>query len=229
MPSGTKTLYFMFSAMLTAISVGLLGYAMSTKWSKTTMECSGLVTNNGTAEITLGLFNGILVRDSCPGFGNQDTFSVFSALSNIEVTPLALHGLCLGLLVLCFLSSALSILISLYNSVSNPYETYMGPIGVYTCSSISACLSVLVIIIFVLNLYVTTMAEQLVPSIASIPPVDLTEKKSEMLVGYILLIPYTVLSLLAILLIYLYDHAAYTHRREQEKPTEDAPKEIMMY
>lgn len=63
--------------------------------------------------------------------------AVFPELTAIEKTPLALHGLCVVLLAVCLLTSALSILISLYNSVSNPYETYMGPNGVYTCSSIS--------------------------------------------------------------------------------------------
>lgn len=58
-------------------------------------------------------------------------------LGKIGGTPLALHALVLCLLVLCFLFSAASILTSLYNSVSNPYETYMGPMGIYVSSSIS--------------------------------------------------------------------------------------------
>ncbi|XP_038138481.1 clarin-3 [Cyprinodon tularosa] len=231
MPSVTKIIHFFLSALLTAISVGLLGFAMSDDWSRTTMDCRGFITNNGSAEITLGLFNGFLERQTCPSFGNYKDFSVFTELSVIKGASLALHALCVALLVLCLLFSALSILISLYNSVSNPYQTYMGPIGVYTCSSISACLSLLVIILFVLNINVTDMQEQLVPQIGSIDTdnLELSNKKSTMLVGYFMLIPYTVLSVGAILAIYLYDHAAYMHRREQEKPTEDAPKEIMMY
>lgn len=63
--------------------------------------------------------------------------SVFSLLGKIGGAPLALHSLVLCLLVLCFVSSAASILISLYNSVSNPYETYMGPVGIYVSSSLS--------------------------------------------------------------------------------------------
>lgn len=71
------------------------------------------------------------------------------------------------------------------------------------------------------------MAEELVKTFTG--EVDLKNKSAEMKIGYYLLIPYTVLSLLAISLIYMYDHAAYTQRREQQRPTEDAPKEIMMY
>ncbi|MEQ2275045.1 hypothetical protein XENORESO_019017 [Xenotaenia resolanae] len=229
MPSGTKSLHFLLSALLTAISAALLGYAMSTNWSKSTMDCTGIGTNNGSAAITMGLFEGLLVRDSCPSFGSQSEFLVFTELSRITKTPIILHGLCVCLLALCLLCSVLSILISFYNSVSNPYETFMGPIGVYVCSSTSACLSLLVLIIFVLNITVTTMAEELVPSIEIIASVVLRNKTSQMQVGYFLVIPYMVLSLGAILLIYLYEHTAYTHRREQERPTEDAPKEIMMY
>lgn len=84
------------------------------------------------------------------------------------------------------------------------------------------------LIIFVLNLSVTSMPEELVKTSSNLP-VNLRNKSSVMQVGYFLVIPYTVLSLGAVLIIYMYDHAAYTQRREQERPTEDAPKEIMMY
>lgn len=95
--------------------------------------------------------------------------------------------------------------------------------------SFSACVALLVIILFVVNVLATSMAEDLVRTFAQGIPTELSDKTAEMHIGLYLLIPYIVLSLGAILLIYLYDHAAYTHRREQQRPTEDAPKEIMMY
>ncbi|KAG8009217.1 Clarin-3 [Nibea albiflora] len=185
---------------------------------------------NGSAVVTLQLFDGTLDRTFCPTFGGTDDFQVISKLVETPtVTPLALHALSLCLLVLCLVFSAASILISLYNSVSNPYQTYMGPIGIYACSSLSACLSVLTLIIFVVNVNVTSMAEDLVKLYADNIPVDLRNKSTEMGLGYYLVIPYTVFCLVAIALIYMYDHAAYTQRKEQQRPTEDAPKEIMMY
>lgn len=95
--------------------------------------------------------------------------------------------------------------------------------------SFVACLSLLVIILFVVNVNATNMAEDLVKKFAQDNPVDLRNKVSEMEIGYYLVIPYMVLSLLSIALIYMYEHAAYTHKKEQQRPTEDAPKEIMMY
>ncbi|XP_075948845.1 clarin-3 [Anarhichas minor] len=231
MPSHKKILHFMGSALVTACSVGVLGYCMSTTWARTTMECtsSGSIFTNGSAVVTLNAFVGNVNRFFCPLFGGQNNFEVIPQLVGTGVTNVVLHGLVLCLLALCLLFSGCSILISLYNSVSNPYETYMGPIGIYVCSSLSACLSVVVLILFAVNLTMTSMAEDLVQSFAGDNIADTRNKTSEMKLGYYLVLLYTGLSLFAIALIYLYDHAAYTHRQEQQRPTEDAPKEIMMY
>lgn len=91
------------------------------------------------------------------------------------------------------------------------------------------CLSVLALIIFVSNVNLTNMAQGVVLSFFAANPVKLSAMSTQMQLGYYLVIPYAVLSLVSIALIYMYDHAAYTHRREQQRPTEDAPKEIMMY
>lgn len=227
MPSTKKALHFLSCALLVAISVGLLGFGMSAEWAKMSMECQG-VESNGTAVITLELFAGTLERDFCP-FGSSNTFEVFYTLPKVGGAPVALHGIVCGLLVLCLLFSAVCILISLYNAVSNPYETYMGPRGVYVCTGVSAILSLLVLILFVVNIETSNMAKGLVPNVVDNFDATLKNKSSEMRVGYYLVIPYMVLSILAAVVIYLYDHAAYTHRKEQQKPTEDAPKEIMMY
>ena len=58
-------------------------------------------------------------------------------LSKVGGDGVVLQALVIFLLALCLLGSASSILITLYNSVSNPYETYMGPLGLYVCSSAS--------------------------------------------------------------------------------------------
>ncbi|KAK6293895.1 hypothetical protein J4Q44_G00362210 [Coregonus suidteri] len=231
MPSIKKALHFLLSAKATAWSVGILGYGMSTEWAVSKMRCSKdeNVFSNGSATVTYQLFNGVINREFCPQFGGGNTFQVFKKLSETGGAPQIIHGLVITLLALCLLCSAGSILIALYNSVSNPYQTYMGPIGLYTCSSGSACISFLVLILYVVNVQLSRMADDLVQNDVGGTAVYLKDKTSEFKVGYYLLIPYTVLSLLSILLVYLYEHAAYTHRREQQRPTEDAPKEIMMY
>lgn len=95
----------------------------------------------------------------------------------------------------------------------------------------AACLSVIVLILFVVNISATNMAETFVEKFTEgvQASVALKGKVSVMQVGYYLVIPYTVLSLIAIALIYTYEHAAYTRKKEQQKPTEDAPVDLTMY
>ncbi|XP_029953694.1 clarin-3 [Salarias fasciatus] len=228
MPSSKKILHFTASALLTSVAVGLLGFGMSAQWAISNSSCGGTILVNGTAKIELALFEGKLERVDCPLFGSTDYFSVVPTLIDIGGASSALHILVVFLLVLSLLFSAGNILISLYNSVANPYETYMGPIGVYTCCSVSVCLAALALILFVVNISVTGMADSLVEKFSS-SEVTLKDLSSEMQVGFFMIIPNIALNLGAIGSIYMYDHAAYTHRREQQKPTEDAPKEIMMY
>ncbi|KAJ0060503.1 hypothetical protein NL108_014486, partial [Boleophthalmus pectinirostris] len=141
MPSTQKIVFFMGCACCTAVSVALLGYAMSTKWAQTRVECRGLVSDtfNGTGVITWDLFSGTFDSNFCPSFSVIFMIFFFVVFEKIKDSgaPAVLYVLVVFLLCLCLVFSALSILIALYNSVSNPYETYMGPIGVYICSSIS--------------------------------------------------------------------------------------------
>lgn len=230
MPTLMKTLYFVSSAVVTAIGVAILGYGMSAQWSQTTLDCSRLVDDNfnGTAVVRLALFLGTVEREFCPIFGGDASFTVFSQLLEQGGAPVILQGFTYGLLALCLLFSAASILLAIYNSVSNPYETILGPTGIYVCNSLSACLSFLAIILYLSNVLATDVAENIVSSYTEIEA-QYRNRRTVVDVGFCLVIPYTVLSLVSIALIYFYDHAAYTQRKEQQRPTEDAPKEIMMY
>ncbi len=88
-------------------------------------------------------------------------------------------------------------------------------------------MATLALILYVSNIYLGEMFQTLVK--AREANVQLSNPKITLKAGFFLLIPYIVVNMLSILVVYLYVHAAYTRRKEQEKPTEDAPKEIMMY
>ncbi|KPP73997.1 clarin-3-like [Scleropages formosus] len=226
MPSTTKILHFLAVTLASAIAAGMLGYGMAATWAVSTMGCEQNKTNiyNGTAEVTLGLFRLEITR-RCP-FGAGKGHGAFEKLQAIGGIPIILHGLVVAFLVFSLVGTAGSILVSLYNSVSNPYQTHLGPVGVFTCSSIGVIFCFLALILFVVNVYATDMFESLVMSeqIVNLEPAEVT-----MEIGFFFLIPFLVMSLLAILVVFLYQHVAYTHQREQQRPTEDAPKEIMMY
>ncbi|KAK7122289.1 hypothetical protein R3I94_019421 [Phoxinus phoxinus] len=230
MPSTEKLLHFLSSSLICAAGVCLLGFGMSTDWAAADMTCGPIETEefNGSSSLEIGLFNGTEFKINCPRISKLGIkVPVFNRLGKIAGAPIILHALVVILLGLALLGSAGSILVSLYNSFSNPYQTYMGPIGVYTCSGVSVCLASLALILYVANAFLGQMFETLVK--ADEAKVTLKDVKITLKVGFFLLIPYICFNMVSILMVYLYVHTAYTRRKEQEKPTEDAPKEIMMY
>ncbi|XP_049320897.1 clarin-3 [Astyanax mexicanus] len=228
MPSTTKMMYFFSSALLSAGGIAILGYGMSTAWADCVMYCGPSDNNqfNGFAEIVMGLFAGAERKTTCPRFDSEDTFTVFTRLEKTGGAAVALQGLVVCLLVLALLGSAGSLLITLYNTVSNPYETYMGPIGLFTCSGLSASLAFLALVLYLINVMVIKLGQELAKHTGDVVVED---KDMKFMTGFFLLLPYIILNLLTILLVYLYVHIDNTHRRQQEKPTEDAPKDIMMF
>lgn len=87
--------------------------------------------------------------------------------------------------------------------------------------------SFLALIIYVSYVHLTKFAVDSVKVNAA--GATLGDLKVSMELGFFLVLPYIAMNVLAFVLVYLYVHAAYTRQREQQKPTEDAPKEIMMY
>ncbi|KAK3529140.1 hypothetical protein QTP70_018094 [Hemibagrus guttatus] len=231
MPSAEKMLYFLSSALLTVIGVAVLGYGMSTEWSSSTMACSPPENNffNGSATIRMGLFEGKESHKACPRFTlDENKVLVFERLGEVGGAGEGLHVMVVVLLVFALVASAGSILITLYNTISNPYETYMGPIGLYVCSGLSACLAFLAMVLYFLNLVSVNITKNML--LANIKQsVILKDTDVRFLTGFFMILPYIIVDLLAIFLVYLYAHMAYRQRMEQQRPTEDAPKEILMY
>ncbi|KAI4898922.1 hypothetical protein NFI96_015045 [Prochilodus magdalenae] len=228
MPSTRKILHFLSSALLCAAGVGILGYGISTDWVQSTLACApaGTEEYNGSAIVQMTLFNSTAKKMQCPGFNSEEVVKVFDKLGQEDVGAAVLQGLVVGFLALALLGSAGSILITLFNTFSNPYENYLGPVGLFVCSGLSATLAFLALVLYLINVYWIKIAMKIANDQAK---VNLKENGVQLLVGFYLLLPYIGLNLFAILLVYLYVHAAYTRRREQEKPTEDAPKDIMMF
>lgn len=89
-----------------------------------------------------------------------------------------------------------------------------------------ACLAFLAMVLYLINLFGIKIAkEMLVLGLDAF----LKDEVVTFQVGFFMILPYIIVNLLVTLLVYLYAHAAYRQRQEQQKPTEDAPKEILMY
>ncbi|TSK14906.1 Clarin-3 [Bagarius yarrelli] len=90
----------------------------------------------------------------------------------------------------------------------------------------AACVAFLAMVLYLVNLLEINITKSmlLVNLDAILKDVVVT-----FLVGFYMLLLYIIFNLFSIILVYLYAHMAYRQRQEQQKPTEDAPKEILMY
>ncbi|XP_005995874.1 clarin-3 [Latimeria chalumnae] len=229
MPSTKKTLMYLFGFIGSVGACLVICAVLATEnWVSATIKCKN---SNGTFEgivnVNYGLFKGNGNRKSCPIFGGTFPISVTESLKGDSRNKI-LHILIVLFLALSLLSSLVDAGITLYNSVSNPYETLFGPVGVYIWSSISGILILLSIILFVVN----TEEFELSIKVANGSITDTMElKESKDSYGYSFWLMLLVLALhiFIILIIYAYQHASYSHKKKQQRPTENAPKEIMLY
>lgn len=75
-----------------------------------------------------------LVVAFCPKY-LPDFIPVLGTLD--QSSPKTLHAVVILFLVLSLSTSLLSAGFTFYNSISNPYQTFLGPLGVYTWSGLS--------------------------------------------------------------------------------------------
>uniref|UniRef100_A0A8C9EUE7 CLRN3 protein n=1 Tax=Pavo cristatus TaxID=9049 RepID=A0A8C9EUE7_PAVCR len=132
------------------------------------------------------------------------------------------------LLVLVLLSSLLSSGFTCTNTVSNPYQTFLGPIGVYTWNAISGVLTLLVMILFPVNVEGNGMSVELATKCISL---SLTHSGSEHRYeySYWILLLSIIFNIATIIIIYFYDHARYSKKKEQERPIENASKDDILF
>ncbi|PKU28739.1 clarin-3 [Limosa lapponica baueri] len=132
------------------------------------------------------------------------------------------------ILVLSLLVSLLSSGFTCTNAVSNPYQTFLGPIGVYTWNSLCGIFVLIAMILFPVNIEENGLSVEL--SRGCFPALQ-THVKSKHTYGYsywiMLLIIF--LNIASIIIIYFYDHARYSKKKEQERPIENAPKDVILF
>ncbi|MGH0128173.1 UNVERIFIED_CONTAM: hypothetical protein FKN15_033893 [Acipenser sinensis] len=85
------------------------------------------------------------------------------------------------------------------------------------------------IVLFVVNTEVYHLSVEMAENRIGSPNVILSDAKNSIGYSYYLMIPAFFCNLFAIIIVYVYQHANYTQRKEQQRPTEDAPKDVLMY
>ncbi|MBN3275496.1 CLRN3 protein, partial [Polyodon spathula] len=230
MPTIRKTLMFLGGSLASGGSLIMICAVLATKeWVSTAITCKGSANNNGSVTLEYGLFEGKGKSNFCPNIGvDIEPFKVLESLEHFGPSK-SLHITVITCLCLGLLGSICSFGITLYNSFSNPYETYLGPLGVYVCSSVSAIFIFLSIVLFVVNTEVYHLSIEMAQNQITNQRVTLSDAKNSIGYSYYLMIPAFFCNLFVIIIIYVYQHASYTQRKEQQRPTEDAPKDVMMY
>ncbi|KAJ8794031.1 hypothetical protein J1605_003441 [Eschrichtius robustus] len=152
MPTATKSLMFL-SSFVTSLGASIVICSILTtqEWIHSTLVISD-TSSNGSVIITYGLFRGKSIQELNHGLAESDKnfeelVFAFGAtcLPNIALvlgtlnnsSPKTLHLVVILFLVLSLLTSLLSSGFTFYNTVSNPYQTFLGPMGVYTWSGLS--------------------------------------------------------------------------------------------
>ncbi|NXH80515.1 CLRN3 protein, partial [Edolisoma coerulescens] len=227
MPSRKKTSMFA-SAFCTCVSsfVVICVVLATPQWVSSEVRFSR--TNASvTISLTYGLFHGTCEQFVDAGLQvSKTTFQVADSLSSTRSR--SLNVALIVLLVLALLSSLLSSGFTCTNAVSNPYQTFLGPVGVYTWNSVCGVLILIALILFPVNVQGNSLSEELAHGCSTSLQTHLGSKHSYGYSYWIMLL-ILFLNIASLLIIYFYDHARYSKKKEQERPIENAPKDVILF
>ncbi|MBZ3890677.1 Clarin-3 [Sciurus carolinensis] len=226
MPTTQKTLMFLSGFLTSLGAVIVICSILGTQaWITSTIGITDSI-SNGSVTITYGLFRGRSTQEIDQGLKEPDKdFEVLGILNNSSQKTL--HLLAILFLVLSFCTSLLSSGFTFYNSVSNPYQTFLGPMGVYTWNGLSASFIFLTMVLFVGNTQSNHLSgdllEELYPTV--------TSRGTTHSYGYSfwLILLVILLNMVTVVIIVFYQKARYQQKQEQRKPMEYAPRDGILF
>ncbi|XP_055281876.1 clarin-3 [Moschus berezovskii] len=229
MPTAKKTLTFLLSFVTSLGAFIVLCSVLGTQqWIHSTIAISDS-SSNGSVIITYGLLRGKSVQELNHGLAESDkNFEVLGTLNNSSAKTL--HLVVIVFLALGLFSSLLSAGFTFYNSVSNPYQTFLGPVGVYTWSGLSASFTLITVVLFVGNTQSNRLSEELAQRLYPLYPAD-TQQGTAHAYGYSFWLTLLVifLNVVTVVIIVFYQKARYQRKREQRKPMESAPRDGILF
>ncbi|NXK97964.1 CLRN3 protein, partial [Formicarius rufipectus] len=227
MPSRKKSTMFACSFCSCVCSLVLVCVVLGTRrWVSSALR---FTRTNSTVTVSLdyGLFQGTCEQLLEEGLlVPQQTFQVADSLSSSQTrgTNVAI----IVVLVLSLLTSLLSSGLTCTNAVSNPYQTFLGPLGVYTWNSVCGILVLVAMILFPVNVEAHRLSEELAHGCATSLEKHIQSKHSYGY-SYWLMLLILLLNVASAIIIYFYDHARYSKKKEQERPIENAPKDVILF
>ncbi|NWX24960.1 CLRN3 protein, partial [Aegotheles bennettii] len=227
MPSRKKSSMFA-SAFLTCVcSFVVICVVLATQhWMSSDVQFFG-TNSTVTVSLTYGLFSGTC--EQFIGAGLQVPAKTFQVAENLGSTETqSMITATIVILVLSLMSSLLSSGFTCTNAVSNPYQTFLGPIGVYTWNSSCGICILIAMILFPVTVQKNELSVELARGCF---PVLQTHMNSAHTYGYSywLMLLIIFLNIASIIIIYFYDHARYSKKKQQERPIENAPKDVILF
>ncbi|NWU31029.1 CLRN3 protein, partial [Dyaphorophyia castanea] len=227
MPSRKKTSMFASAFCACVSSLAVICVVLATpRWVSSEVRFSR---PNATVTVSLayGLFRGTCEQFVDAGLQvSKTTFQVADALSSARSR--SLNVAVIVVLVLALLSSLLSSGFTCTNALSNPYQTFLGPVGVYTWNSMCGVLILTAMILFPVNVQGNSLSEELAHGCSTSLQTHLGSKHSYGYSYWILLLV-ILLNTASLIIIYFYDHARYSKKKEQQRPIENAPKDVILF
>ncbi|XP_071605786.1 clarin-3 [Heliangelus exortis] len=225
MPTRNKKAMFASAFLTCACSFVLLCLVLGTQqWVSSFVEFSGV--NSVRVKLSYGLFQGTCGQLVEGGLEfSEQPFQVAENLSSPRTR--STNTAIIVMLVLSLLSSLLSSGVTCTNAVSNPYQTFLGPIGVYTWNSLCGILVLVAMILFPVNIEAHELSVELAQRCSSLQ----THVGSQHSYGYSywIMLLIILLNIASIVITYFYDHAKYYEKKQQERPIEVAPKDVILF
>ncbi|NWV23322.1 CLRN3 protein, partial [Origma solitaria] len=227
MPSRKKTTMFASAFCACVCSFVVICVALATpQWVSSEVRFSR-PNSSVTISLKYGLFRGTCEQFVAAGLQvSKKSFQVADALSSGGTQ--GLNVATIAALVLALLSSLLSSAFTCTNAVSNPYQTFLGPTGVYTWNSLGGVLTLIAMILFPVNVQGNSLSKELAYGCSTSLQEHLGSKHSYGYSYWIMLL-IVFLNIASLIIIYFYDHASYSKKKEKERPTENAPKDVILF
>ncbi|XP_004625636.1 clarin-3 [Octodon degus] len=226
MPTTQKTLMFLSSFVTSLGSVVTICSILATQaWVTSTLAIRDTF-SNGSVIITCGLFRGKSTQELVQGLTEPDKdFEVFRILENSS--PRSLQLVTVLFLVLSLCASLMSSGFTFYNSISNPYQTFLGPTGVYTWNGISASSVFLTMVLFVGNTQSNQLSEEL--SLKLYPSITIRGTTHSYGYSFWLILLIILLNVLTVVIIFFYQKARSQQKQAERKPVEYAPRDGILF
>ncbi|NXN94943.1 CLRN3 protein, partial [Rhinopomastus cyanomelas] len=227
MPSRKKTAMFASSFVICVGSFAMICVVLGTQEWISSLVSFSTTNSTVTVSLTYGLFRATCEHVIDVGLQvTEEPFQVADKLTNTRTR--ATITAIIVVLVLALLTSLMSAGFTCTNTVSNPYQTFLGPIGVYTWNSLCGIFVLLAMILFPVNVEGFGLSTELAQGCVSFLQTHIQSVHSYGYSYWIMMI-IIFLNAASTIIIYFYQHARYTQKKEQERPIENAPKDVILF